>query len=128
MVDTTRFRVLNQEFNNFVTLLNERIKFLPNHEKKLAYDWSSRLKAHGGKTVEDFKFRNLIYSALLRNVRNQEMVAPFNRPPTFSRLEELREYTVSYWILFHDPFLINKIFYRAYLKLTMEANHNIRFQ
>lgn len=107
MADTTRFRVLNQEFNNFVTLLNERIKFLPNHEKKLAYDWSNRLKAHGGKTVEDFKFRNMIYSALLRNVRNQDMVAPFNRPPTFSRLEELREYTVSYWILSHYPFLIN---------------------
>lgn len=99
MVDSVRFRVLNQEFNNFVTLMNEGIRFLPNHEKKLAYDWSNRLKAHGGKSVEEFKFRNMIYSALLRNVRNKAMTAPFNRPPNFTKLDDLREFTVSCWCL-----------------------------
>lgn len=105
MGDTNRFRVLNQEFNNFVTLMNERIRFLPNHEKKLAYDWSNRLKAHGGKSVEEFKFRNMIYSALLRNVRNRVMTAPFNRPPNFTKLDDLREFTVS-WLEILPKFYI----------------------
>lgn len=96
-LDSNRFRVLNQEFNNFLTLMNERIRFLPNHEKKLAFDWSSRLKAHGGKSVEEYKFRNMIYSALLRSVRNKSMTAPFNRPPNFTNLDDLREFTVSCW-------------------------------
>lgn len=95
MTDSTRFRVLNQEFNNFVTLMNDRISLLSNQDKKLAYDWSHRLKAFGGKSVEDFKFRNMIYSALLKCVQSQSLTAPFNRPPTFQRLDDLREFSVS---------------------------------
>lgn len=60
-----------------------------------AFNWADKLRRSNSESLEEYKLRNLVFSALIQQMFNRELSAPFNNFPGFQRLEDLKQFFVN---------------------------------